>query len=215
VCSLEEALFCREVGVQALGFTLELPSGIHDGLTNERARSIIRQLPRDVMPVLITYLDTAADAARLVEWLAVPAIQFHGEITDDEVRLFRRRCPAVRTIGRITVSGPDALEKTSRFEQPLWDAVILDSFDPTSGAVGATGLTHNWSLSARIVRRSRVPVILAGGLNHENVAEAIAIVRPQGVDAHSGVEDQDGSRNFGKIEAFAKAALEALGPVRP
>jgi len=58
-------------------------------------------------------------------------------------------------------------------------------------------------------------VILAGGLNHENVAEAIATVRPQGVDAHTGLEDDDGSRNFGKIEAFAKAALEALGPVRP
>jgi len=215
VSSLDEALFCRDVGVQALGFTLELPSGSHDGLTNERARSIIRRLPRDVMPVLITYLDSATNAARLAEWLQVHAIQFHGEITDEQVGLFRRHCPAVRTIGRITVSGKDALVRTSRFKQPLWDAVILDSFDPASGAVGATGLTHDWSVSARIVSQSPVPVILAGGLNHENVAEAIATVRPQGVDAHTGLEDDDGSRNFGKIEAFAKAALEALGPVRP
>lgn len=214
VSSLEEALFCRDVGVQALGFTLELPSGVHDGLTNERARLIIQQLPRDIMPVLITYLDTAVDAIRLVNFLKVPAIPFHGEVTDEEVGLFRSRCAAVRTIGRITVSGPDALERTSRFKQPLWDAVILDSFDSVSGKVGATGLTHDWSLSARIVRRSTVPVILAGGLNPENVADSIAIVRPQGVDAHTGLENDDGSRNFGKIEAFAKAALRALRAVR-
>ncbi len=196
--------------MQALGFTLELPSGIHDGLTNDRARDIIQQLPKDIMPVLITYLDSATDAARLVEFLQVPTIQFHGEITDEQVRLFRQHCPTIRTIGRITVSGPSALEETSRFKQPLWDAVILDSLDPASGAVGATGRTHDWSLSAQIVRRSSVPVILAGGLNPENVVEAITTVRPHGVDAHTGLENEDASRSFAKIEAFAKAALKTF-----
>ena len=210
VSSLEEALFCRDVGVQALGFTLELPSGIHDGLTNERARDIIAHLPRDIMPVLITYLDTATTAARLVEFLQVPTIQFHGEITDEQVLLFREHCPAVRTIGRITVTGRSALEYTSRFRPPLWDAVILDSVDPVSGAVGATGLTHDWTLSAQIVSHSSVPVILAGGLNHENVEEAITVVHPHGADAHTGLEDSDGSRNFAKIEAFTSAALKAF-----
>lgn len=212
VSSLEEALFCGRVGVQALGFTLELPSGVHDGLTTERARAISAQLPPGIMPILITYLDSADEAARLVECLGVPAIQFHGEISDDEVRSFRISCPSIRTIGRITVSGPEALEEISRFERPLWDAVILDSLDPRSGAVGATGLTHDWSLSARIVRRSLVPIILAGGLTAENVAEAVAVVRPRGVDAHTGLENPDGSRNFAKIRAFAEAALKAFDP---
>ncbi|MFH1114356.1 MAG: phosphoribosylanthranilate isomerase [Pseudomonadota bacterium] len=210
VSSLEEALFCGRVGVRALGFTLELPSGVHDGLTTERACSIIDRLPQDIMPVLITYLDSSVEAARLVKLLQVPAIQFHGAISDDQARSFRISCPSVRTIGRITVSGPEALEEISRFERPLWDAVILDSLDPGSGAVGATGLAHDWSLSARIVRRSLVPIILAGGLTAENVAEAIAVVRPHGVDAHTGCENLDGSRNFGKIRAFAEAALKAF-----
>ncbi|MDQ7782998.1 MAG: phosphoribosylanthranilate isomerase [Desulfomonilaceae bacterium] len=214
VSSLEEALFCRAVGVGAVGFTLELPSGTHDGLTKERARAIIDRLPRDLLAVLITYLDSAVDAARLVDRLNVRAIQFHGDIADEQVRLFRSLRPAVRTIGRITVSGPSALDHTNRVKPPLWDAVILDSFDPASGALGATGITHDWSLSARIVRRSSVPVILAGGLNPENVAAAIAAVRPHGVDAHTGLENPDGSRNFQRIEAFSKAALEAFGTTR-
>ncbi len=210
VSSLEEALFCRDVGVQALGFTLELPSGVHDGLTPERARFIIAQLPRDIMPVLITYLDSAIEALRLVERLQVPVIQFHGEIADEQVRAFRLACPVVRTIGRITVSGQSALDEASSFQSRLWDAVILDSLDPLSGALGATGLTHDWSVSARIVSGSSVPVILAGGLTPENVAEAITTVRPHAVDAHTGLENPDGSRNLGKIEAFTEAALRAF-----
>ena len=210
VGSLHEALFCARVGVDALGFTLELPTGVHDGLTPEKARFIVRHLPPHTLPVVITYLDTARAASRLINTVRAGAVQFHGEITDGQIARFREHCPGVWTIGRITVSGPDASALAGRFHPPLWDAVILDSLDPTTGHIGATGLTHDWSLSAQIVRHCEVPVILAGGLNSRNVAQAIATVRPHGVDAHTGLENRDGSRNFSKIQAFAKAALQAF-----
>jgi phosphoribosylanthranilate isomerase len=210
VSTLEEARFCAAVGVDALGFTLGLPHGIHDGLTEDKAASIIRELPDFVTPVLITYVDLAVEAARMTQSICAAAVQFHGGIREDELRRFRQLCPSVRTIGCITVSGESAVEVVAQFREPLWDAIILDSLDLRTGRRGATGLTHDWSISERIVQASPLPVILAGGLNPDNVAEAIRSVCPHGVDAHTGLERSDGSRDFAKIEAFAKAALEAF-----
>jgi phosphoribosylanthranilate isomerase len=213
VSSLDEALFCRSVGVDTLGFTLSIPSGIHDGLTAGKAREIIEHLPPDIVPVVITYLQRADRAGRLVSEVRARAVQFHGGLPADEVERFRARCPDVKIIGVVTVSGERVLERAAEFRPPLWDALLLDSFDPGTGRIGATGITHDWSISARIVENSLVPVILAGGLNPGNVAQAIFTVRPHGVDAHTGVENSDGSRSFEKIRAFAAAALDALGTV--
>lgn len=211
VSSLDEALFCRSVGVDALGFTLSIASGMHDGLTAGKARAIIEHLPPDIVPIVITYLQRADRAGRLVNEVRARAVQFHGGFPADELERFRVHCPDVKVIGVVTVSGRRVLERAAEFRPPLWDALLLDSFDPETGRIGATGITHDWSISGRIVENSPVPVILAGGLNPANVAQAIFAVRPHGVDAHTGVENPDGSRSLGKIRAFAAAALDALG----
>ena len=138
------------------------------------------------------------------------AVQFHGGIGDEQLSVFKRKYPTIKTIGRVTVSGEDSIAQAARFCAPLWDAIILDSMDPITGRLGATGITHDWSLSSKIVNAASVPVILAGGLTPDNVVEAILTVRPAGVDTHTGIEDSDGSRNFAKIEAFAQAALDAF-----
>ncbi len=210
VSSLAEALFCREVGIDAVGFTLELPHGPHDGLTTDRAASIIRQLPKGLLPVIITYVSTAQAACKLIADTGGRAIQFHGGISESELKIFRELCPHVRTIGRVTVTGEESLKAAEVFKPPLWDTIILDSLDPATGKIGATGRTHDWSVSARIVRAASVPVILAGGLNPENVREAILTVRPHGVDAHTGVENPDGTRNFAKIRNFAASCAAAF-----
>jgi phosphoribosylanthranilate isomerase len=216
VSSLEEALFCRSVGVDTLGFTLELPHGVHDGLTTEKAAWIVSRLPKDILTVVITYLTTAYAACRLVKTVSGGAIQLHGGMSNEDLVRFRSLCPHVKTIGRVTVTGDRAEADAARFKHPLWDAIILDSFDSRTGHIGATGLVHDWNVSARIAKASNVPVILAGGLNPDNVAGAIEKVRPHGVDAHTGLEERDGTRSFRKIEAFARAAraaLEKLGPL--
>jgi phosphoribosylanthranilate isomerase len=210
VSSLAEALFCREVGIDAVGFTLELPHGPHDGLTTDKAAAIIRQLPNGLLPVIITYVNTAQSALRLIVDTGGRAIQFHGGIAETELKIFRGLCLQVRTIGRVTVSGEESLKAAESFKPPLWDAIILDSLDPATGRIGATGRTHDWSVSARIVRAASVPVILAGGLNPENVHEAILTVRPHGVDAHTSVENPDGTRNFTKIRDFAASCPAAF-----
>jgi len=86
------------------------------------------------------------------------------------------------------------------------DAIILDTYDPKTGRHGATGLTHDWTISRKIVETCNSPVILAGGLNPGNVAEAIKIVCPWGVDVHTGIENPDGSVNQQMSADFVKKA---------
>jgi len=210
VSSLDEAQFCAQIGVDALGFTLEIPGGIHDDLTWDKAAYIIQRLPRTISAVVITYLKSFEEISRLVQAVSAHAVQFHGGIGEDQVAVFKRKYPTIKTIGRVTVSGRDSITQAACFCSPLWDAIILDSTDPITGRLGATGITHDWSLSSEIVNTASVPVILAGGLTPDNVVEAILTVRPAGVDTHTGIEDSDGNRNLAKIKAFTQATLDAF-----
>ena len=78
------------------------------------------------------------------------------------------------------------------------------------GRRGATGKTHDWRISRAVVEAVRVPVILAGGLNPDNVAEAVRAVRPWAVDVHTGVENADGSRSLSLARAFVANAKTVL-----
>jgi len=215
VSSLDEALLCAGVGATALGFTLALPSGVHDGLTTAKAAKIIKRLPSGILPVVITYLREADSASDLANQVGAEAVQFHGGLPESQLLRFRRLCPGLKTIGLVTVKDESSIQTAASLSPPLWDAIILDSFHPETGRTGATGLTHDWAVSAAIVRKSPLPVILAGGLNPGNVADAIATVRPYGVDAHTGLENPDGARNFDKIRAFITASRAALRRLSP
>jgi phosphoribosylanthranilate isomerase len=97
---------------------------------------------------------------------------------------------------------------------PYVDAFITDTFDPETGASGATGKVHDWNVSRRLVEVSPKPVILAGGLNSKNVREAIAWVKPAGVDVHTGVEGPDGSKDSGLVYAFISEARKGFEEIR-
>jgi phosphoribosylanthranilate isomerase len=92
------------------------------------------------------------------------------------------------------------------------DFLLMDSKDPSTGIVGATGLVHDWNLSAEIVARSSIPVFLAGGLGPDNVTEAIRRVRSAGVDSETRTSRADDRRrkDIAKVEAFIARAQSAL-----
>ena len=205
VSSLEEALAIERLGADALGFTVRLPTGVHDGLTEAKARSIIAALPPFVSSVAITYVDNANEAVALCRYLGATVLQLHGKFPTGDLRLIRAALPHIKLIRAVHVTGPEALVQARSLQRSV-DALILDTYDPATGRGGATGKTHDWKLSRQIVESIRAPVILAGGLTPDNVAEAIRQVRPWAVDVHTGIENADGSRNLKKIRAFVEQA---------
>lgn len=214
VSSLEEALEAERAGADALGFTLRLPTGVHDDLTEAKARSIIAALPPFVTSVVITYVGAAREAVELCRYVGAGALQLHGDFALNDLPLIRAALPHMKIIRAVHVIGPEALVQARSLERHV-DALILDTFDPLTGRHGATGKTHDWSISCEIVAKSRIPVILAGGLTPDNVTDAIRAVQPWGVDVHTGVEDADGRRDFAKLRSFIERAKSARRGASP
>jgi len=198
-------------GVEWIGFPLRLAHHRED-LADADAAGIVRALPSHVRAVLITYLTSASEIAALADLLGAAAVQLHADVRSDEIARLHELAPRLLVIKSLVVrpGGADALESSARALAPLVDAFLTDTFDPETGATGATGLTHDWSVSARLVAATARPVILAGGLRPSNVATAIARVRPAAVDAHTGVEGPDGRKRRDLVEPFVVEAKRAF-----
>ena len=143
-------------------------------------------------------------------------MQLHGDIDQDELTHLKTLDPNLTVIKSLVVGMRDdqALEAMLRELSPFVDAFITDTFDPKTGASGATGKTHDWRVSRRLVELSPRPIILAGGLTAENVRRAILEVRPAGVDSHTGVEDAIGRKSREKVKKFLSEAHEAFALVQ-
>ncbi|NLF93431.1 MAG: phosphoribosylanthranilate isomerase [Oligosphaeraceae bacterium] len=217
VVDWEEAGMLLSAGCTCLGFPLRLPVNLTDHSEAE-ARAIIRRLPAEVLPVLICYEKNALEIDRFASFLGVAAVQLHGAIELGELAALRRRRPDLLLIKSLIVhpglSLPLAVQCLRR-QMPYIDAFILDSYDAASGATGATGLVHDWSISRALVQESSRPVILAGGLTPANVGNAIISVRPAGVDAHTGLEGPDGRKDPALVRAFLQAAGTAFQTLCP
>jgi phosphoribosylanthranilate isomerase len=115
----------------------------------------------------------------------------------------------VRVIKAVHVVDAGAVT-TARAVGRWADAILLDT--KTDTRIGGTGATHDWSISARIVKEANKPVILSGGLNPQNVRDAIAVVSPFAVDVNSGVENPDGSKSPEKVWSLIRLAKAAGEP---
>ena len=201
IINLNEALMIEKAGADSIGFVL----GSHEGLTKKKAKEILEKLSNPEKVVLITYYNTEKDVRERVEYLEVNCVQLHGETEINEIVKIRKSLPKLKIIKSVNVTGKESIEEAKKYEKYV-DFIILDTYDPESGKRGATGKTHDWNTSREIVEKSKIPVILAGGLNPENVAEAIRKVRPWGVDVHTGVEDENGIKNPSKVKLFIERA---------
>ncbi len=211
VCDDAEARLLIEAGVHWLGFPLRLTVNKED-LSEDEADAILRDLPAGFHGVLITYLHRADEVLAFCAKLGARVIQLHGDIDLDELREIKRRDPELSVFKSLVVraGNEDALRRRVEETAPFVDAYITDTFNPVTGQEGATGLVHDWNISRRLVEFSPRPVILAGGLNAENVAAAILAVHPAGVDSHTGVENPDGRKSKEKVEKFVTESLRAF-----
>ena len=199
---LEQLLACRLLiitgkgGVgkssvaSALGLVSAMPSG--PGVI---AESLIAEIAASVPPGIETFLLTSrsggeAIAAQL-EACRPSTLQLVDAVPDSAYATLRRRCPGVRIVQVVHVTGPESLAEAERASQRA-DALLLDSGRPDRAIkeLGGTGRTHDWALSRAIVETVAKPVYLAGGITPENVRDAIAAVRPHGIDLCTGVRSE-------------------------
>lgn len=206
-----EAEILLECGVDLLGFPLRL--AVHkEDLSEAEAAEIIRCLPDPSCAVLITYLDQAGEIVEFCTELGANIVQLHGPVAVPELQKIKQLQPDLKIIKSLIIRRDSRDQLLRELEQfsPVADAFITDTFDPVTGASGATGKTHDWRISRELAEHSPKPLILAGGLNPENVYEAVMFVKPDGVDAHTGVETLDGRKDRERILRFVVEARRAF-----
>lgn len=201
ISSVEEAQLAISAGASALGLVSAMPSG--PGVIDDL---LIAAIAATVPPPIATFLLTSRqDADSIAEQHALcrtSTIQLVDTVEPSELSKLRKRLPGVKLVQVIHVSREQSLDE-ARLAASFVDALLLDSGNPSLPVkeLGGTGRTHGWQLSRRIRQHVDVPVFLAGGLNADNVAEAIATVEPFGLDLCSGVR-ANGALCPSKLEAF-------------
>ena len=214
ITDTEEAELLIDCGVEYLGFPLVLDHHTED-LSPDEAAKIVAKCRGQATFFVVTYLSQAVKIADLCRQLHVDMVQLHGDISHTELRGLRAEQPGWRVIKSLVVTEDNTdtlIEETQRLAHWV-DAFITDTFDPVTGARGATGKTHDWAVSRRLVEVSPKPVILAGGLNPDNVCEAIRTVRPAGVDVHTGIEGKDGRKRRDLTSRFVAQARKAFAEI--
>jgi phosphoribosylanthranilate isomerase len=210
----DEARMLMKLGVDYLGFPLRLPVNKND-LTEDDAVKVIKEIVSPYKAVLITYLDKAAEIIRFSDKLNVCIVQLHGRITIEELKKIKMNRPDIEIIKSLVVYKDNypELESTVQNLSEWVDYFITDTFDPVTGASGATGKTHDWKISRKLVEISSKPVILAGGLNPSNIVQAILQIKPAGVDVHTGVESSNGRKDFNLVKDFVLGAKRAFAEI--
>jgi phosphoribosylanthranilate isomerase len=198
----EDARKCVDAGADALGMLLA-PSPRR--ITVSQAREIAEALPPTVRPVIVMVPSTAAEAITAARAIRPGAIQLQGDEPPEMVAEIKKALPGTCVVKAVHVGEGREMEKALAYEK-VADAILLDTMSPNRGG---SGTTHDWAISKKIVASVRKPVILAGGLNPENVADAIRAVRPYAVDVASGVEGEGRVKDAALVEAFIANAKEA------
>jgi phosphoribosylanthranilate isomerase len=207
IAGVEEMRAAVECGASAVGLVSEMPSG--PGVISEE---LIAEIAARVPPPVATFLLTCRqDASAIVEQqrrCRTNTLQLCDRVPLGVYGELRAGLPGVSLVQVVHVTGEESLAEALEVARHV-DALLLDSGNQSLAVkeLGGTGRTHDWRVSRRVVEASPVPVFLAGGLRPENVAEAVSIVRPFGLDVCSGVRIE-GRLDAGKLRRFF-AALPA------
>ena len=206
--SVEEAHLAAGQGASAVGLVGEMPAG--PGVIGVKAAAAIAcEAPLGLETFLLTSGECAADIASELASCPASTVQIVRHIDPKEYPALIEAVPQVRRVQVIHIEDEGALALAARYA-PYVDAFLLDS-GRTSGPVpqfGGTGSTHDWTISARFVAQTALPVYLAGGLKSTNVYDAITQVRPFGVDLCTGVRTND-QLDEEKLKSFMEEVRRA------
>jgi phosphoribosylanthranilate isomerase len=196
VCGITTPAEARDAtagGADVVGFVLV--EGSRHQISPEAARAIAKSIPVFVKTTAVMAPSTVGEAVGLARRSGADVLQIHGTLESDEIRGLKKRVHQA-VVTTVAAGSDDAYDMDG-----IADAVLIDTFK--DGTLGGTGAVHDWTLSAKLAKDLTGPVILAGGLNPSNVAEAIRTVNPYAVDVSSGVEIK-GKKDLAVIKSFVK-----------
>ncbi len=193
-----DAFAAIDAGANLLGFNFYEKSPRH--ITEAEAAKIRPRLPKKVEAVGIFVNASPAEVTALRKSLKLDAVQLHGDETPDSVAQIAR---LMRVIKAFRVEPEFPLATLDEYREAF--AFLFDAAQ--TGQYGGTGRTTDWDVARRAALSRRI--ILAGGLKVENVAAAVRIVRPYGIDVASGVESEPGKKDPGLLREFIQEVRRA------
>lgn len=202
--TVSDAMEVDRLGADHLGVVVDEGIDTWDSVDEGTAAAIASRVERGRLVALS--LSTDPERISATSALLNPAVvhlaRAHQMATDTLARIRDALAP-VQLMLTVPVLGEDSFAVAARLAD-VADYLLLDTSHPSTGVVGATGLVHDWDVSGRIVVGAQCPVILAGGLGPDNVSDAIARVRPDGVDSETRTSRDDDRRrkDMTKVEAF-------------
>jgi phosphoribosylanthranilate isomerase len=209
ISSPVEAALAIKHGAAALGLVGQMPSGpgiIDDDLI----RSIVKTIPPPISSFLLTSETSARNIIDHYQKVQTTTIQIVDALSDRQYQLIRQELPNVKLVQVIHVLNEASIEEAIEISEFV-DAVLLDSGNPNLlvKELGGTGRIHDWRLSRQIREAINVPMFLAGGINNDNVRQAVELVQPFGLDLCSSVRT-NGLLDERKLEVFF-TEIEKIG----
>lgn len=203
--SKDDALMAINYGADAIGLLVGQKHTSTDFIDIDTAKDIVQALPPFCSSVMVTHLVDTGEIIDLASKISVNTIQLHGDSSPNDAQLIKIALPYIKIYKAIHVTNENSVDGGKEF-LPYVDAILLDTANASTGQVGGTGMTHDWSISKRIVETYDKPIILAGGLDPDNVTDAIKEVMPFGVDVNSGTKGESGYKDADKVRSFIRNA---------
>lgn len=186
ITNTEDALMASQCGAAALGFIFYPPSPRY--IKPEDAKKIINVLPEKVVKVGVFVNEQPENIKQVVQSCALDMIQLHGDESPEDCRQF----PKSMIIKAVELKNNDDINRAWTYHV---NALLVDTRH--AELYGGTGKTSNWNLAGRL--KDKKPLILSGGLNAENIADALKTVAPNALDINSGVEASPGKKDHKKL----------------
>ena len=203
--SIEEAKMSIDAGADIIWILVGQEHTSNDFVDKYTAKEIADFAKGKCDISLVTHLTNAEDIIGLTNFIGNNVIQLHSDIEEIEVEKIKKELQNVKLVRLIPVS-VDGEICTNYKKIKYADYYLLDSFNLKTNQVGGTGLIHDWNKSRELIKILDKPTFLAGGLNPNNVADAIKQANPYGVDVNSGCKNDNGIKDKEKVKLFIKNA---------
>ena len=203
IASADEAKMAIDAGANAVGLVARMPSG-PGPIADELIAEIAKTIPSYIDSFLLTCEQSSFNIIEHIKRTGTTTVQIVDELTEGSYRHIRDELPQIKIVQVLHVGGEETIDEALKLQEHV-DYFLLDSGNPKAEikTLGGTGNVHDWKISRKLIESVDVPVFLAGGLNAENVRQAIETVQPFGVDLCSGVRT-DGKLDAVKLERFFK-----------